>query len=1448
MQASPVTEAPSETGIPVSNPATGEVIATVPELGAEEVIRMVAAARVAQPTWAAIGFEGRAEVLLAAHDWMAQNAERVVTTIVGETGRPADETQFAELAYGLSALEFWPKMAPHYLGDEEIVSASPFLRGRRLVVRYEPLGVIGVIGPWNYPLNNSFGDCIPALAAGNAVVLKPSEITPLTSLLMAEMLSECGLPEGVFQVATGRGATGAALVDQVDMIMFTGSVATGKKVMAKAAETLTPVSLELGGKDPMIVLADADLERAANAAVSYGMNNSGQVCISVERIYVEEPVYDDFLQRVTDKVSALRQGPPGAPGSVDVGAIIFPPQIERIEAHVGDAVAKGARVVTGGKRGEGAGGLFYEPTVLADVDHSMSCMVEETFGPTLPVMRVADAEQAIDLANDGPYGLQASVWTRDTDKGEAVARRVEAGVACVNDAQVNYAALELPMGGWKASGLGSRHGPDGIRKYSKRQSLMITPGYVASRDAHMFPYSAQVTETIGQTVSALAASDLFSDAQRQTLAVLCDTFVPSLEPPEGEPDPTGFWARAASHLGVPEGIEVSLLQANPPAEQIEGLRQLLDSLAEHGMTPETPLAQREELIHAFCASGPDTLAGMNALRGLTTTLHYALPELGTGRNPNWEAMGYPGPQSAPPDVPKSLPVRRPSASGEVIEADVCVVGSGAGGSVIAGELAGAGKQVCVLEMGGYSNEADFDQLELPAYQRSYLNAGPFPSVDGQITIQAGSGLGGGTVINWTNSLRTHQWVREEWARDFGLEGLDGADYDGHLDAVLERIGANDECSDLNGPHERLREACEKLGYDFRLIVRNADPATYDPQLAGYMGFGDPSGSKLSTQKTYLADAAAKEADFVVNCRVQRIIIEGGRAVGVEGLWIDPAGPAANGTPVPVTVRAPVIVVAGGSIESPALLLRSGIGGPAVGRFLRLHPTSAVTGVYPEDQRWWWGPPQAAMSHQFADLEDGYGFLIESAQSTTGLYAGATPWISGRDHKEKMLDWNLCAPFINLTRDRGHGRVEVDAAGNPFVSYPLSDELDIRNFRRGLAELIRLHEAPAPTASSASGAAPRSGSAATTSTRSSTRSPPTPSRRASSASSPPTRWGAAGWAPTRRPASRTRSASFTTRRACGSATRARSRPPPESTRWSRSWPWHTGRPGRSPRRDRGLPHTGRAVRRASRLPLRAPLPRGRRAAPRPPRRGRRAAGGVLPRRADLVVPVAQGDPAGSRRRLPVHRPRLRGVRALRQAHRPRLVLIRPAHRADGDPARGPRPARRHRGRPRLGRADRPAARGRASGPDLADGDHGHRPVHRRAADVRRLVHVPRLRRAHRGPADLDAGAKRVRPRHGRGRGGRLRRAVPDPGVEGGRAGVPADPADLARDAGRRGGQARARGAARRRAADARAVGRLGPVLPFKVGEAFADLIGADPPRAIENASTSSRRTPARRSAA
>src|SRR5204862_5842079 len=222
-----------------------------------------------------------------------------------------------------------------------------------------PLGVIGVIGPWNYPLTNSFGDSIPALMAGNVVVLKPSEITPLTSLLMAEALRECGLPAHVFQVATGRGETGSALVDEVDMVMFTGSTRTGKKVMERAAQTLTPVSLELGGKDPMIVLSDADIERAANEAAYAGMMNGGQTCISIERVYVEEPVYDEFVAKVTEKVRALRQGVPAGPGSVDVGAVTFPPQLEIVSRHVEQARAAGADVLVGG---HAHGGRFFEPT------------------------------------------------------------------------------------------------------------------------------------------------------------------------------------------------------------------------------------------------------------------------------------------------------------------------------------------------------------------------------------------------------------------------------------------------------------------------------------------------------------------------------------------------------------------------------------------------------------------------------------------------------------------------------------------------------------------------------------------------------------------------------------------------------------------------------------------------------------------------------------------------------------------------------------------------------------------------------------------------------------------------------------------------------------------------------------------------------------------------------
>ena len=487
--------------IDVENPATGKIVGSVPKMTADDVREMAVRARAAQPGWEAMGYEGRGQVLLRAQKWLLDNSRRVIDTIVSETGKTYDDAQTAEIGYTAPAFGFWAKNAPKYLADERLRISAPLLKGKRFVLRYRALGVVGVIGPWNYPLINSFGDSIPALAAGNSVILKPSEITPLTSLLMAEMLEECGLPADVYQVATGTGEVGAELIDHVDFVMFTGSTATGKKVAERAAKTLTPVGLELGGKDPMIVLRDADLDKAAHAATWYSMANGGQTCISVERLYVEEPIYDEFVKLVSDKVAKLRQGVPAGPGSVDVGAVTFAPQAEIVDAHVKDAVAKGAKVAVGGHLKEGAG-RFFEPTVLVDVDHSMTCMTEETFGPTLPVMKVRDAEEAVRLANDSRYGLQASVWTKDVARGEQIASHLEAGVANVNEHQMNYFALEAPMGGWKDSGLGTRHGPDGIRKYTRKQVSAISR-FGLKREVFMFPYSKRGAKLMGGALKLL---------------------------------------------------------------------------------------------------------------------------------------------------------------------------------------------------------------------------------------------------------------------------------------------------------------------------------------------------------------------------------------------------------------------------------------------------------------------------------------------------------------------------------------------------------------------------------------------------------------------------------------------------------------------------------------------------------------------------------------------------------------------------------------------------------------------------------------------------------------------------------------------------------------------------------------------------------------------------------
>jgi choline dehydrogenase-like flavoprotein len=540
-----------------------------------------------------------------------------------------------------------------------------------------------------------------------------------------------------------------------------------------------------------------------------------------------------------------------------------------------------------------------------------------------------------------------------------------------------------------------------------------------------------------------------SDRQRDVLRTVCDTVVPPIERAE---DPTGFWARKASDLGVAQGVEEMLLMI--PDETVRaGLLELLDVLDSQHIDRQPSQLSREQLLKNISMASPEAAAGVQALVGMTLFLHYGAPDPQTFRNPNWEQFGYPGPISSPPQVDKPIRTIVPD-DGATFEADAVVLGSGSGGGVVAGTLAQQGLKVLVLEASGYYNESDFAQLELKAYQEMYWRGGPTPTADGNITLQAGTTLGGGTTINWTNCLRTTDWVRDQWSNEFGLEGVDGPEYDAHLDAVLERIGANDRCSDLNGPHQRMKEGCDALGWHFRTIVRNANPEKYTPDHAGYLGFGEQSGAKMSGDRTFLLDAFENGAEFVVHCRAQRVLTENGRAAGVEAVYTGAAGTEQRR----VIVKAPRVVVACGSLESPALLLRSGIGGPAVGNYLRLHPALAVIGRYGEDQRAWWGAPQTGLSHEFDNTGQGYGLLIEAAQYAPALIGSAIPWTSGADHKEVLADIKYGSTLIALIRDRGHGRVVIDETGEAVPFYEVTDELDARHLRQSIEALTRIHHA------------------------------------------------------------------------------------------------------------------------------------------------------------------------------------------------------------------------------------------------------------------------------------------------------------------------------------------------------------------------------------------------------
>ncbi|WP_084530916.1 aldehyde dehydrogenase family protein [Nocardia miyunensis] len=473
--------------ITVRNPATGEVVGAVPEQSAEEVAAAVRELRLYQPEWEAIGAEGRKKWLLKLQDWLIDNTDRLADVVQSETSKPRVDA-LIDPSFAVDLLGYYARRAGKFLADEHPSPHSPLSRVKRLTTAYRPYPVIGIITPWNFPLAMPALDVIPALAAGAAVLLKPSEVTPLSAVELARGWAEIGAPP-VLTVVTGGGETGAAVVDSVDYVQFTGSTATGKRIAAACAERLVPYSLELGGKDPAIVLADADIDRAAYGVAFGGLFNSGQVCISVERVYVEAPIYDEFVDKLTAHVRELRQGADGREPEHDLGAMANEAQKAIVARHVQDAITKGAKVLTGGKA-TGVG-TFFEPTVLVDVDHGMACMTEETFGPTLPVMKVADEAEAVALANDSIYGLSASIWTGNKSRGERIARQLNAGAVNINDVFANLFNFALPMGGWQQSGVGARWGgAEGLRKYCRKQAITTPILPTQQKEPFWFPYSS----------------------------------------------------------------------------------------------------------------------------------------------------------------------------------------------------------------------------------------------------------------------------------------------------------------------------------------------------------------------------------------------------------------------------------------------------------------------------------------------------------------------------------------------------------------------------------------------------------------------------------------------------------------------------------------------------------------------------------------------------------------------------------------------------------------------------------------------------------------------------------------------------------------------------------------------------------------------------------------------
>lgn len=480
-------------------PATGEVLGDVPIMGAEEVRAAVARARRAQESWGALPIEERAARVLRFRDALIERQDELADLLSRETGKPVMEALLHEVAPSASVAAYFAKKATEILAPREVPLG--LMKHRRAFLHYMPKGVIGVITPWNYPLYMPLRDIGMAFIAGNAVVLKPSEVTPLIALKAKDVWDQAGLPADLFQVVTGGGATGAALIDAgIQMCIFTGGVSTGRRVAAACGERLIPCVMELGGKAPLIVCSDADVERAARGAVFGGFSNAGQVCISVERVYAHRDIADKLIERMTQLTKELKVGDP-AKETVDVGAIIFPKQIEIAEAHIQDAVSKGAKVLAGGKRRSGPG-QFFEPTLLGDCNHTMTVMNEEIFGPVIPVMRVDSDEEALRCANQSALGLNAYVFSRDRAYAHRLAERVQAGSVIVNDVLINGGMPEAPFGGVKESGFGRVLGDDSLKEMCDVKHINIDR-IATSNEPIWFPYTEKRLSAVRKAMKLL---------------------------------------------------------------------------------------------------------------------------------------------------------------------------------------------------------------------------------------------------------------------------------------------------------------------------------------------------------------------------------------------------------------------------------------------------------------------------------------------------------------------------------------------------------------------------------------------------------------------------------------------------------------------------------------------------------------------------------------------------------------------------------------------------------------------------------------------------------------------------------------------------------------------------------------------------------------------------------